>query len=72
LEAAVRLLLIKELPRGVTNTIWKLAGGGSAGFEDGIGEKARFNCPIPLGTLGLARGLIVADTENNVLRRVKI
>lgn len=46
-----------------------LAGGGSAGFADGVGEAARFS--EPAGLTALPDGsVVVADTANHALRRV--
>ena len=50
-----------------TNEITTLAGGGAAGFRDGVGREAAFSEPA-----GLARGpggtVLVADTNNAAIR----
>lgn len=45
------------------------AGGGTAGFSDGVGNAAKFNSPFSV-TLDNVGNLLVADTGNNAIRRV--
>jgi len=56
----------KVTPQGVVTT---LAGGGAAGWRDGIGREAQFNGPVALA-LDKAGNVLVADTYNDRLRRV--
>jgi sugar lactone lactonase YvrE len=48
-----------------------VAGGGSAGFEDGQGAAARFHKPIRLAPLG-PDAVVVADIFNHAIRRVSL
>ncbi|MCO4763354.1 MAG: SMP-30/gluconolactonase/LRE family protein [Myxococcales bacterium] len=54
-------------PNGVVTT---LAGTGSAGFTNGLGAKARFYYPRGL-TVQLDGSVLVADTNNHRIRRVR-
>lgn len=58
--------VIRKIANGVVRT---LAGSGSAGYLDGSATTARFNSPSSL-VLDGAGNLLVADTLNNVIRRV--
>jgi len=53
----------------VVTTIAGLAGPGHSGTNDGIGSAARFNAPNSLA-LGDPNTIIVADTQNNTIRKV--
>lgn len=61
------------------NLIWTFAGG-ETGYQDGIGEAARFNSPTgtdayPGGRIDISADglfLYVADTRNNRIRRIEI
>ncbi|MEO8383351.1 MAG: hypothetical protein ABI779_27090 [Acidobacteriota bacterium] len=53
-------------PSGEVST---LAGRGSAGFFDGVGETSRFDFPSGV-TLDAARNLYVTDWGNNVVRKI--
>jgi len=56
----------KVTPFGKVTT---LAGNGEPGFLDGAGERARFNHPRGIGIDG-EDNLLVADYENNAIRKV--
>jgi len=76
--AAADNSILKAAPAGtswVTSTNWVvttiagLAGPGHSGTNDGIGSAARFNGPNSL-VLSDPNTLIVADTQNNTIRKV--
>jgi len=57
----------KITPEGVTTT---LAGSGTQGLENGIGEAASFSQPIAVALSNDGSTLFVADYINNVIRKV--
>ena len=56
----------KITPDGTVST---LAGSGSAGFADGAGAAAQFNCPIGVAVDGEG-SIIIADQWNNRVRKI--
>jgi sugar lactone lactonase YvrE len=50
-------------------TVSTLAGGGATGYRDGAGMEARFDTPSAIA-IGAGGVLFVADTGNNLLRRI--
>ncbi len=64
-----RLAVLNPTSGGVTN-LAGLAGNGGAGAQNGSGEQARFYSPQ--GIVHTTSGLIVADSGNNLIRRVDL
>lgn len=56
-------------PSGNVTTV---AGNGTIGYADGTGSAAIFNGPIGIGVDTLGGNLYVADTYNNVIRKIVI
>ncbi len=52
-----------------SGTVWTVAGDGLAGYQDGPGPSARFDVPCGVA-VDPSGGLLVADTANNVVRRI--
>ena len=58
-----------RLRKITASAVASVAGGGVAGFTDGVGAAAKFSGPTQI-TIDPAGSLIVADTGNNAIRRV--
>ena len=59
-----------EAALGAYYTVTTLAGGGVAGYKDGVGTSALFRSPY--GVACASSGCLVADTGNNVIRAIAL
>jgi sugar lactone lactonase YvrE len=55
-----------------TGEVTTLAGSGTAGFADGVGNEASFNTPVGIALDASARYLIVSDVFNHRIRLVSL
>jgi hypothetical protein len=55
-----------------SGNVTTIAGNGTIGYADGTGSGAIFNGPIGIGVDTLGGNLFVADTYNNVIRKIVI
>jgi len=78
LDATGAFLVVSELYRHLLRRIaingrvvTTLAGGGAAGFTDGVGSAASFNGPVALA-IDAANNVYVADSANNAVRLISL